>query len=120
MTIIYWPDFLPQKPLLDSFSEQSDPQIAEFQSDIGETLTRRRSTVEIKRMSMNFLMSYQQLSNFKDFYKKSIANGALAFYMPHPITGDAVKVKLGSNGYTYNPVSNSSVVLQLRLTTITT
>jgi len=120
MTDIYWPANLPQKPLLDSFNEQAVAQIAEFQPDIGEALTRRRSTVQITQISMNFYMTIEQLAIFKNFYQKSISGGALAFYMPHPITGGSVKVKIGTNGYTYNPVTNDAVVLQLKMNTITT
>lgn len=92
MTNIFWSAVLPQRPR-EGASEAYDNNLASFQPEIGESITRRRSTVKISTMQCSYVMNSNQVAIFRDFYHKSTSDGALSFYLPHPFDGESVKVK---------------------------
>ncbi|KGT75791.1 hypothetical protein MA20_31840 [Bradyrhizobium japonicum] len=93
-----WPVSLPQKFLVDGFSEQLGDGVLEYAPDAGPTLTRRRSTAAPRPLSGNMEMTSAQLAALKTFYEVTIINGSLPFTLPDPLGGADLLVKFQKGG----------------------
>jgi hypothetical protein len=82
-----WPGTLPQKPLQSGFNESLKNLVITTQMDSGPAKVRRRFTAGVKKYSVSFLMTSDQLSTFEIFYNDTILGGALSFDFPDPRTG---------------------------------
>lgn len=84
-----WPSQLPQKPLLEGYSEGYEDNAIRSPVDKGASKTRPRFTRLRKTRSCVFHLTDSQKSVFDDFYA-SINGGALPFNIPEPMTGASV------------------------------
>lgn len=79
-----WPSSLPQLPLVDGYQEQAGQNVIRSQVDSGPMKRRRRFTTSRDRFQMVFEMESAELSIFKDFFRFTLAHGALSFDYQHP------------------------------------
>lgn len=96
-----WPLELPQRALINGYSESSTDQTISTQTAVGPSLTRRRYSTSVVKLSVSYLMSDSQFLLFKDwFYSEGsyssigIYGGSLPFSMPHPRAGSAVEARI--------------------------
>jgi hypothetical protein len=81
-----WPATLPQCPILNSFSEQRQRNLAAIQKEVGLPRMYRRSTAVATLTSAAYRMNVAQLAAFSLFYETNLASGSLPFKWEHPIT----------------------------------
>jgi len=81
-----WPSTLPQCPIMQSFAEQRQRNVASFKPDVGPPKQRRRSTAVAVQTNVAFRMTRAQLTIFDTFYETTLEDGTLPFTWNHPIT----------------------------------
>lgn len=90
MSASVWPLGLPQKFLIDGFSEGLANNRIRSQNDIGPAKVRPRSTAGVRMMAGSMSMTTDQLAVFKDFVEVDIFQGASPFTFPNQtFDGDA-------------------------------
>ncbi len=82
-----WPATLPQRPLIEGFSEQPPNLVVRSQTDTGPAKVRRRATAGPTRMTLAFRMTADQLTAFRAFLHADLADRALSYSWTHPVTG---------------------------------
>ena len=85
MSVPEWPSELPQKPLIEDFSD-TPRQTFKRSSFDGYTKSRNRFTAAINDVSERYLFTNEQFSIFEDFYRNELANGANVFLKLDPKT----------------------------------
>lgn len=87
--MIIWPETLPQKPLLDGWSDeiQSDAIIRSSVST-GLAKQRPRYTAVNDDVTEKYLLTQDQALVLRDFYKDDLKFGALKFEKPDPLMGN--------------------------------
>lgn len=93
MATITWPLTLPQSFLIDGFVDQGPDNILRSQMETGPHKTRRRYTAAITAIAGDMIMTVAEYAIFKDFFRSSIQDGALAFNMPDDVDGGTMEVK---------------------------
>lgn len=96
-----WPLELPQRALINGYSESSTDQTISTQTAVGPSLTRRRYSTSVVKVTARYLMNNAQLALFQDwFYSEGsytsigIYGGSLSFSMPHPRSGSSVEARI--------------------------
>jgi hypothetical protein len=79
-----WPATLPQFVLQSGYSEGEGDGNVEYKPDAGPTITRRRSTADMRPLSMSFELSREQKAALREFYEVTLLNGSLPFTFPAP------------------------------------
>jgi hypothetical protein len=62
--------------------------------DAGPAKVRRRLTAEVSKYKMSFQLTLSQVETLDLFFQNDIKGGALRFDMPHPRTGNIVKMRI--------------------------
>lgn len=93
MASIAWPGTVPDKPLVDSFTEQPERDIVRSSVSAGPAKARRRTTAGVRRWSMQIRMTETELGNLDTFYVDTTAQGALRFDFTHPREGTLVEAR---------------------------
>ncbi len=86
-----WPTTLP-KPLISGYQEGEPRLSIASQTDIGPPKVRKRATVGIAPITMQFIMTSDQIDIFQTFYRDTTAAGSLPFQMTHPRKGTTVNI----------------------------
>lgn len=95
-----WPSGLPQSPRLRGHSEGREPNVVRTPVEQGPAKTRKLYTAEIRRFSIQLIMTGTQVDTFDTFYASTIDYGATAFDWVHPRTLTAASCKmLGEPNY---------------------
>lgn len=111
-----WPADLPQKPLIDGYSESPQSQVLRSSMDAGPPKTRRRFTAATRAIPVNFTLSNAQLATFESFFEADIQGGSLPFDMPHPRTGATVSMLVaGDPPYQLTPVGSGNEYWRLSM-----
>ncbi len=79
MTILSWPPDLPQKFLIEGYSETPSENVLRSNMDVGPAKVRRRSTTAPVQMSGSMLMTIDQLKRFRQFYRSESFDGTVPF-----------------------------------------
>lgn len=87
MTIPYWPETLPVGPATGLDFSPVDVR-ATFEADIGEPISRPRSTGAPFMANMTFTLQGAQIATFEAFYATTLGQGAQRFAMREVISGD--------------------------------
>lgn len=83
--MVAWPGSLPQQPLVDSVEVQpEDVRLLSEQEGPIETRARTTSAGDIAQMQFGFTDA--QYAVFTSFWTTTLAHGALAFTITHPLT----------------------------------
>lgn len=77
-----WPATLPQSPLIQGFSFQSQDNIVRAPVELGPAKQRQRSTREVVTVSCGIFVGSIQRDTFAAFHSNDIAGGALKFSWP--------------------------------------
>lgn len=85
-TDIYWPDSLPQRPLVDGYQESPPDNTMRTQMDEGPAKVRRRYTANVRPIQVTLEMDADELNTFDDFYVEETASGSRRFIWQHPRT----------------------------------
>lgn len=86
-TPIAWPLSLPDWLLSDGFSEQEGDAVISTEMGYGADKKRARYTKAIDKIQCKMLLDMTQREEFKDYFRTSLAGGALPFYFKNPFTG---------------------------------
>lgn len=93
MASISWPGNVPDKPLIDGFSERPGTTTVRTQMDVGPDKLRRRTTAAVSTLTMRMLMTKTEVGNLETFYDGTTAQGSLRFDFVHPRTGSTVEAR---------------------------
>jgi hypothetical protein len=85
-----WPVSLPQRPLVQGFSEQAPDTLIRTQMEAGPPKVRRRFTAGIRTMGLQLHLTSEQVETLDGFHDATLQGGALAFDWVHPRTGSAI------------------------------
>lgn len=99
---VYWPESLPRKALLDSFSPTVPSSITRSTPDMGLPLQRTRGDYPASPISCTYVMTREQLDTFSDFCKSI---GGRSFWMPYP---DPLNLKFTKDKWWYARINPSS------------
>lgn len=89
-----WPASLPQKPLVDSYSEEPKSRILRSEMDAGPPKTRQRFTAGVTNIPVAMTLSIAQLDTFETWFNADIQGGSLQFDMPHPRKDEVVAMMI--------------------------
>lgn len=89
-----WPGTLPERPAPEGFKETTPDVLLRTQMDSGPAKVRRRTTTDIRRFTMVFMMTQAQVAIFDTFLLTDLKNGSLSFTMMHPRTEATVTMRL--------------------------
>ena len=105
MTEIIWPQTLPQASLVNGYEETPRSNAAVFKPEVGDEISRRRSTVRVTEIRCSFIMTKEQFADFESFFRHELSDGIRPFRMPdHLRGGDAVvRFSLSSQPYRIQP-----------------
>lgn len=94
MASIVWPTAsVPEKPLVDGFTERPGTTTVRTQMDVGPDKVRRRTTAAVDRLEMRFIMTESEVGSLDTFYDSTAAQGSLRFDFTHPRTGSTVEAR---------------------------
>jgi len=111
-----WPYELPQVVLASGYSEGAAGNLIISEVDVGPPKRRLRDLGRNRHYTVSMRLSTDQRQVFLDFWDRQIAQGALQFYFPHPITHIPRKFALsarGHGGYTLEAVAPQWFLLSL-------
>jgi len=80
-----WPTTIPATA--DSWQEQDVDNILRTQTDAGPGKVRRKYTGVVSNISMNSVLTLEQVIALREFYRIDCQQGALRFSFPDPVTG---------------------------------
>ena len=100
-----WPSSLPEAPLLQGFSETPPETVVRTQMEAGPAKIRRRFSAGVRRFTMQFSMTQDQVAAFDDFFQNDCAGGSLAFDFTHPRTKQAHQFRFQTQPR-YEPLTN--------------
>ncbi len=81
---ITWPSTLPAYPLLEKYSEAMPNTTIRTDMEAGPAKVRQRTTAGVRRLSVGYLLSKQQVSALEEFYAETLKGGSLSFEYTHP------------------------------------
>lgn len=67
-----WPSTLPQTPLRNGFSQSQQDNAIRSAMSYGPDKVRRRTTVAIKQVSVNLILSQSQVAELDTFYNTTL------------------------------------------------
>lgn len=79
-----WPSSLPVCVLDDGYQEAPEQNVAEFATEVGPPLRRRRSSIASSMIQHSLVLDDTELQTLLDFYKDDCKDGAVAFTRTHP------------------------------------
>lgn len=82
-------------PLTDSFADQRQPNRIAFEPEVGDDITRRRSTTSRKNITFK-LLSLPGDTTLDDFHDTTLLDGSLPFTWTDPRTGASGTFKFRS------------------------
>jgi hypothetical protein len=88
-----WPAGLPQKLLVDGYSQGLGAGILAYAPETGPALTRRRFSATVKPLAGAMEMTSAQLATLKSFFQTDLIGGSAAFTFPDPLGGSALLVR---------------------------
>ena len=94
MAIPVWPASLPQKALVQGYSESYPNTMISFKVDSGVPKSRRKGANIPFPISVNLNITSGQLNDLEDFVTGPLEGGALMFYFTHPRKRESILVQL--------------------------
>ena len=89
-----WPSDLPQKPLLQGFSETPPNLLTRSPMDVGPAKVRRRSTAGVTVLQCVFRLTTTQRASLLTFWQTTLAGGSLSYTWTHPISGAGIVCRI--------------------------
>ncbi|MGR3495150.1 hypothetical protein [Citreimonas sp.] len=80
MSVPFWPDSLPVSYVVD-FEQTPQDSRAMFDVEVGEPISRPRTTGVIQRINPTWRLTGAQAETFRTFYERTTGQGALKFIM---------------------------------------
>lgn len=93
-TLKAWPAAMPRRPVWDGFSDKPQARLAVFEPDIGEPLTRPRTTVASHIFDVTFpKVGAAEKIAFDDWFDNELQGGSLRFLWVNPVTNKIGRYK---------------------------
>ena len=110
-----WPVSLPP-PLVSGFSEQQPENVIRTSMDAGPAKLRRRTTANVGKISVSYLLSSAELDTLINFFKTDVSYGALPFTFTHPRSAAALSCRFAQPfNYSTPDGKNYSVTVQMEV-----
>lgn len=90
MASAIWPVGLPQAPLVRAYSQRDESRVIRSQMEAGLAKARPRSTAIIQVCTIELLLTRAQVAILQDFFRDTLAGGALPFQWKHVQTGNLI------------------------------
>jgi len=112
MAGIVWPTSLPafEEPLLSSYNEKPGTATVRTEMEVGPAKIRKRTTAEVDKFEVAYIMTGSQVATFDGFYDSTTAQGALRFDATHPRTLNTKEFRIKEDP-TYEPIGNDFKVI---------
>ena len=78
---------------------------------VGKERRRRKSTLRVDTMTLNFTVTIPQLHMFESFFKDDLRDGALSFDMIHPVKGGTVTANFDKKGYKFRSIGRAVLLI---------
>jgi hypothetical protein len=105
-----WPATLPQSPLIEGYKESPPNLFISSPMDYGPEKTRKRTSAASRPITVQWLMTGDQVDDFDDFYRDY---GAVSFDWTEPRTGNTVTAKFKSGSVpSYMQVSGNKFIVK--------
>lgn len=83
-----YPATLPQSPLVRGYSSKRVPNQLNFETDVGPSKSRRRSTATPIVVTENYVLENSEKLILEEFYEVTLKSGTEAFSKTNPETGN--------------------------------
>lgn len=113
--MIEWPATLPQYVEKEGYEETTPDTRIRTPMDMGPQKVRRRYTAQVRKLSLEMVMSKAQAAAFDTFFVTTTASGSLPFEFPDPRgTGD-IEVRFGEGAPNYSAFTGDRVIVSFEL-----
>lgn len=109
-----WPASLPQYVLVDGYGEEPPELLVESPMEAGPATTRRRFTAGESRIACRIAVTGAQKTALETFFKDELKSGAVPFDWVHPVSRDAVVMRLRRPSFSAEP-GGASFIAALEL-----
>ena len=99
-----WPATLPQEPLMDGNGYSTMSNAVEFKPDMGPPLRRQRTTLVMRLVPWNFMLTEAQKNTFLTYFHTTLKDGTDRGTATDPFTG-VVRDFLFEDGYALQMLS---------------
>ena len=103
-----WPPSLPQRPLVQGYSERAPETVIRTQTEAGPPKLRRRFTAGVRRFEMQLRLTSAQMDTLESFFDATVQGGALPFDWVHPRTGVITSFRFAEPP-TYTPAAGGQL-----------
>jgi len=79
-----WPATLPQEPNGGNYKETPPNLLIQFKPDFGPGMDRRRGHAGVRKLSLPFDLTAEEVEILENFVYEDLAGGALPFNFPWP------------------------------------
>jgi hypothetical protein len=86
-----WPTSLPQRPLVDGYSNSFGDGAVRTDMDSGPPKARRRFTAAVQPLRLAFRLTAAQVATLRSFFKDDCAFGAIPFSFVEPVSGASIR-----------------------------
>ena len=87
-----WPAGLPQRPLVDGYSNSFGDGAKRSDMDSGPPKVRKRFTATVEPLRLVFRLTRTQVAILRSFFTTDCQYGAIPFSFVEPVSGAAVRV----------------------------
>lgn len=115
MTTAAWPGTLPQEVMTSGYSLALADNRLRTPVDYGPPLVRKRSSANIKPLSVTMSMTPAQWDDFLDFINNDLEGGTLPFTFPEPYGGADLLVMFGDSMPTTEPYGTLDYLVHMQL-----
>jgi len=110
-----WPATLPQRPLVNGFSETPQSNVIRSSMATGPAKQRRRFTAKIINYDMVFHMTAAQKATLDTFYETTLSDGITPFDFTHPISGATVSLRFMEDPPSYRAVAPTLFAVTIKV-----
>lgn len=90
-----WPLTLPQRVMVDGYTEKPPNLLLRSQPQKGPAIVRRYTSAGVRAFTANVMVQGWQLHILDSFFMDDLAGGLWPFWMPHPREGVTTLTTLG-------------------------
>jgi len=94
MPTMTWPLTLPQRVLVDGYSEKPPNNILRSQPQKGPAILRKYTSGGVRPFTANVMLQGWQLHILDDFFMETLDGGLWPFWFPHPREGETTLTTL--------------------------
>lgn len=100
MPTMTWPATLPQRVMVDGYTEKPPSLLLRSQPQKGPAILRKYTSAGVRPFTVNVMVQGWQLHILDDFFMVTLDGGLWPFWFPHPREGETPLATLGGEDIT--------------------